>query len=161
MFTGLIEERGVVESVDPRGEFLYLAIRTVLDAGAIGASVAVDGVCLTATRIDSNILEFDLGPETLRKTSLGALRPGDEVNLERPLALGDRLGGHLVQGHVDGVGEIVRREVVGEGALVELRLPPGLASLVVSKGSIALDGISLTVNALLDPDRISLFIIPG
>jgi riboflavin synthase len=102
----------------------------------------------------------DVSAETLARTTLGERKAGDRVNLERPMALGDRLGGHLVLGHVDGVGRITAREVVGEGVRVEMRLPAGMAELVVYKGSIALDGISLTVNELLDPDRIALFLIP-
>ena len=120
----------------------------------------MDGACLTAVDFSGDRFTADLSAETLEKTTLGDRRAGDRVNLERPMALGDRLDGHLVLGHVDGVGEIVRRETVGEGVLVELKLPAGLAPLVVSKGSIALDGISLTVNAVVDPDRISLFLVP-
>src|SRR5205814_7413016 len=102
----------------------------------------------------------DVSAETLEKTTLGDRRAGDRVNLERPMALGDRLDGHLVLGHVDGVGEIVRRESVGEGVLVALKLPAGLAPLVVSKGSIALDGISLAVDAVVGPRRIALVLAP-
>ena len=96
----------------------------------------------------------------LARSTLGARKPGDRVNLERPLALGERLGGHLVLGHVDGVGEIASRQNVGEGVRIELRLPRGLAPLVVSKGSIALDGISLTVNDLPAADQVALMLIP-
>ena len=120
----------------------------------------MDGACLTAVDFSGDQFTADVSAETLEKTTLGDRRAGDRVNLERPMALGDRLDGHLVLGHVDGVGEIVRRESVGEGVLVALKLPAGLAPLVVSKGSIALDGISLTVNAVVDPDRISLFLVP-
>jgi riboflavin synthase len=160
MFTGLIEDVGTVTAVErvPRG--VRLSVRTHLPGLTHGSSIAVDGVCLTAVELAGDRFTADVSAETLNKTTLGERKAGDGVNLERPLAFGDRLGGHLVLGHVDGVGQVVRREVVGEGALVELRLPPGLASLVVSKGSIALDGTSLTINAVLDPDRISLFIIP-
>jgi riboflavin synthase len=98
--------------------------------------------------------------ETLRRSTLGALKVGDRVNLERPMTLGGRLGGHLVLGHVDGIGEVVGRESVGEGVRIEVRLPAGLPKYAVEKGSIALDGISLTVNEVLDPDRIALFLIP-
>ena len=160
MFTGLIEDVGTVAAVERVAKGVRLSVRTRLPGLDHGGSIAVDGACLTAVELSGDRFTADVSAETLDKTTLGERKAGDRVNLERPLALGDRLGGHLVLGHVDGVGRIVRREEVGEGVLVELRLPPGLAPLVVSKGSIALDGISLTVNALLDPDRISLFIIP-
>jgi riboflavin synthase len=120
----------------------------------------VDGVCLTAVDLAPGRFTADVSAETLDKSTLGERKAGDRVNLERPLALGDRLGGHLVLGHVDGVGQMLGRQAVGEGVRVELRLPTGASPLVVYKGSIALDGISLTVNELLDPDRIALFLIP-
>ena len=160
MFTGLIEDVGTVTAVDRVPKGARLSVRTRLSDLPRGASIAVDGACLTAVDFSGDRFTADLSAETLEKTTLGDRRAGDRVNLERPMALGDRLDGHLVLGHVDGVGEIVRRETVGEGVLVALKLPAGLAPLVVSKGSIALDGISLTVNALVDPDRISLFLIP-
>ena len=160
MFTGLIEDVGVVTTAERVPKGVRLSVRTRLSGLSHGASIAVDGACLTAVELSGDRFSADVSAETLKRTTLGERRAGDRVNLERPMALGDRLGGHLVLGHVDGVGEIVRREPVGEGLLVELRLPAGLAPLVVSKGSIALDGISLTVNALADPDRISLFLIP-
>ena len=160
MFTGLIEDVGTVTTVERVPKGVRLSVRTRLSGLSHGASIAVDGACLTAIELSGDRFNADVSAETLDRTTLGERRAGDKVNLERPMALGDRLGGHLVLGHVDGVGEIVRREAVGEGVLVELRLPAGLAPLVVSKGSIALDGISLTVNALADPDRISLFVIP-
>jgi riboflavin synthase len=160
MFTGLIEDVGVVTTAERVPKGVRLSVRTRLSGLSHGASIAVDGACVTAVELSGDRFSADVSAETLERTTLGERRAGDRVNLERPMALGDRLGGHLVLGHVDGVGEIVRREPVGEGLLVELRLPAGLAPLVVSKGSIALDGISLTVNALADPDRISLFLIP-
>jgi len=160
MFTGLIEDVGTVTAVDRVPKGARLSVRTRLSDLPRGASIAVDGACLSAVDFSGDRFTADVSAETLEKTTLGDRRAGDRVNLERPMALGDRLDGHLVLGHVDGVGEIVRREAVGEGVLVELKLPAGLAPLVVSKGSIALDGISLTVNALVGPDRISLFLIP-
>ena len=160
MFTGLIEDLGTVSSVEQVPEGVRLSVRTGLGALARGASIAVDGVCLTAVQPAKDRFTADVSAETLAKTTLGERKAGDRVNLERPLAVGDRLGGHLVLGHVDGVGEIVARTPVGEGVLVELRVPRELSPLVVSKGSIAVDGISLTVNQLLDPDRIALFLIP-
>jgi len=160
MFTGLIEDVGTVSAVERVPKGARLSVRTRLDGITHGASVAVDGACLTAVDVSGGGFTADVSAETLARTTLGDRRAGDSVNLERPLALGDRLGGHLVLGHVDGVGEIVRREEVGEGLLIELVLPRALSPLVVFKGSIALDGISLTVNEVLDPDRIALFLIP-
>jgi len=160
MFTGLIEDLGTIAAVERVPKGVRLSVRTRLDGLGHGASIAVDGVCLTAVELKGDRFTADVSAETLDKTTLGERKAGDRVNLERPLALGDRLGGHLVLGHVDGVGELVRRTGEGEGVRIELRLPQGLAPLVVSKGSIALDGTSLTVNELLDPDRVALFLIP-
>lgn len=160
MFTGLIEDLGTVAAVEPVPQGVRLTVQTKLAELTHGASVAVDGVCLTAVGLAEGRFTADVSAETLSKTTLGLRVKGDRVNLERPMALGERLGGHLVLGHVDGVGEIVSREPVGEGFRFVLRLPKNMSPLVVYKGSIALDGISLTVNELLDPDRIALFIIP-
>ena len=160
MFTGLIEDLGTVTAVERVSKGVRLSVQTRLDGIGHGASVAVDGVCLTAVEVAAGRFTADVSAETLARSTLGDRKAGDRVNLERPMALGERLGGHLVLGHVDGVGAIASREEVGEGFRITLRLPPGLAPLVVEKGSIALDGISLTVNELLDPDGIALFIIP-
>ena len=160
MFTGLIEDLGTVAAVERVPKGVRLSVRTRLDGLGHGASIAVDGVCLTAVELKGDRFTADVSAETLDRTTLGERKAGDRVNLERPLALGDRLGGHLVLGHVDGVAELVRRTGEGEGVRIELRLPQGLAPLVVSKGSIALDGTSLTVNELLDPDQVALFLIP-
>ena len=160
MFTGLIEDLGTVAAVERVPKGVRLSVRTRLDGLGQGASIAVDGVCLTAVELKGDRFTADVSAETLDRTTLGERKAGDRVNLERPLALGDRLGGHLVLGHVDGVAELIRRTGEGEGVRIELRLPQGLAPLVVSKGSIALDGTSLTVNEVLDPDRVALFLIP-
>ena len=160
MFTGLIEDLGTVAAVERVPKGVRLSVRTRLDGLGQGASIAVDGVCLTAVELKGDRFTADVSAETLDRTTLGERKAGDRVNLERPLALGDRLGGHLVLGHVDGVAELIRRTGEGEGVRIELRLPQGLAPLVVSKGSIALDGTSLTVNEVLDPDRVVLFLIP-
>jgi riboflavin synthase len=156
VFTGLIEDVGTV--ADLRGS--RLMVQTRFDDLKHGASVAVDGVCLTVVDLAAGRFTADVSAETLQRSTLGSLKAGDRVNLELPMAVGDRLGGHIVLGHVDGVGEIVSRQTIGEGVRVELRIPRELARLVVEKGSIALDGISLTVNDVLGEDRISLFIIP-
>jgi riboflavin synthase len=160
MFTGLIEDLGAVAAVKPVPQGMRLSVRTRLTGLTHGASIAVDGACLTAIELPEGAFAADVSLETLQRTTLGGLKAGDAVNLERPLALGDRLGGHLVLGHVDGVGRIVAREKVGNGERVLLKLPENLAKYVVEKGSIALDGISLTVNSLPGPDEIELFIIP-
>lgn len=160
MFTGLIEEVGTVAEVEKRPEGRRLSVRTDLGDLTRGASISVDGACLSAVELRPGHFSADVSAETLARTTLGFLRKGDRVNLERPLALGGRLGGHLVLGHVDGVGEILARQPVGEGVRLELRLPEGLPRYVAEKGSIALDGISLTVNEVRDPDRIALFLIP-
>jgi riboflavin synthase len=160
MFTGLIEDMGTVTALTRVPQGLRLSVRTRFEDLQHGDSVAVDGVCLTAVDLKAGSFTADVSAETLRCTTLGTLHEGDKVNLERPMALGDRLGGHLVLGHVDGVGETVSKTEVGEGVRVELKLPEGMQRYVVEKGSIAVDGISLTVNEVLDPDRIALFLIP-
>jgi riboflavin synthase len=160
MFTGLIEDLGEVASVTPVPRGVRLSVRTKLTGLTHGASIAIDGACMTAIDLPAGSFSVDVSQESLDRTTLGALRVGDQVNLERPLALGDRLGGHLVLGHVDGVGSIVQREPIGNGEKITLKLPEGLAKYVVEKGSIALDGISLTVNSLPAADLIELFIIP-
>ena len=159
MFTGLIEELGAVEAVEKVPQGVRLKVRTGFDDLTHGASVAVDGVCLTAVDLTDESFTADVSAETLARTTLGERKAGDKVNLERPLALGDRLGGHFVLGHVDGVGKILTRQPVGEGVRVDLQLPKDLLPLMVEKGSIAVDGISLTINQLL-VDGISLFLIP-
>jgi riboflavin synthase len=163
VFTGLVEDVGTIAEVAPvPGGGARIAVRTRLPEAdlARGASVAVDGACLTV--VDRNDASFfaDVSLETLRRTTLGDRRHGDPVNLERPVALGERLGGHLVLGHVDGVGRIRSREQAGEAVRVVVEVPADLLPLVVEKGSIALDGISLTVNDLVGADAISLMLIP-
>lgn len=147
MFTGIVEERGSVREAGAGR--LVVGCRTVMEDSTPGSSVAVNGVCLTVVARGANDLAFDLSPETLSRSSLGRLRPGDPVNLERALTLASRLGGHLVQGHVDGVGEVtgIERDPDG-GTLLTLRVPEGLLRYVVEKGSIAVDGVSLTVAAM-------------
>jgi riboflavin synthase len=138
MFTGIVEELGEVEALD--GGRLRIAARKVLDDAHVGDSIAVDGCCLTVTRFGSGWWEADLSEETLRRTTLGRRRPGDPVNLERPVRLQDRLGGHIVQGHVDGVGE-----VLVPAPDLRVRMPHELLRYVVEKGSVTVDGVSLTV----------------
>jgi riboflavin synthase len=152
MFTGIVEELGRVESLD--GPRLRLRARSVLDDVALGASIAVNGCCLTVVAWGDDWWEADVSDETFGRTSLGGLRPGDPVNLERPVRLQDRLGGHLVQGHVDAVGEVVH-----PAPGLRVRMPGELLRYVVAKGSVAVDGVSLTVVDVLD-DGFSVAVIP-
>ncbi|MGZ6545705.1 MAG: riboflavin synthase [Actinomycetota bacterium] len=147
MFTGIVEERGTVIEVGTN--HLMVGCRTVTTDSDVGASIAVNGVCLTVVAREEDRLSFDLSDETLARSTLGRLSPGDPVNLERPVTLASRLGGHMVQGHVDGVGEVteMERDVEG-GALLTVRIPDGLRRYVVEKGSITIDGVSLTVASM-------------
>jgi riboflavin synthase len=144
VFTGIVEEVGSIVSVSPSG--LTVAADKALQGMQLGGSIAVNGACLTVTAFDSRSFSVDVMPETLQKTGLGRLKPGDKVNLERPLALGGELGGHLVQGHVDGTGKVV--SVVPEGGAVRIKFEasPELMQYIVPKGFIAVDGVSLTVT---------------
>ena len=157
MFTGLIEEVGEVERRE--GSRLVVAARAVLSDAVDGASIAINGVCLTVVGRGSGWVAFDLGPETLARTALGDLAAGGRVNLERPLRLGAPVGGHLVQGHVDGVGVVVGLTADGESARLRLRCPDALASLLIPQGSVAVDGVSLTVAAL-DGPAFEIMLIP-
>jgi riboflavin synthase len=151
MFTGIVEELGTVTALDRRSETARLAVVAVTarEDSALGASVAVNGVCLTVVDRPPEGLVFELGPETLRRTALGTLSPGRPVNLERPLRFGGALGGHLVLGHVDGVGIVEHVERVESTARVRIALPDrDLAPLLIPQGSVAVDGVSLTVAAL-------------
>ncbi|MCF2529128.1 riboflavin synthase [Yinghuangia soli] len=151
MFTGIVEELGEIVSVEQLGDSARLTVHgPVVTAGARhGDSIAVNGVCLTVVdeKVDPTEATFtaDVMAETLKRSSLGALEPGSRVNLERPMELGGRLGGHLVQGHVDGMGAIVSRTPGEHWEVVKISLPAALARYVVDKGSITVDGISLTV----------------
>jgi riboflavin synthase len=158
VFTGIVEERGLVGAMG--GGRLVVDAHTVVRDSDVGASVSVSGVCLTVVERTDTSLRFDLSEQTLERTCLGDLRPGDPVNLERPVTLVARLGGHLVQGHVDGVGQVTRIEVDGSGgARVSIRLPGELSRYVVERGSIAIDGVSLTIAAV-DDDEITVALIP-
>ncbi|MFD0905682.1 riboflavin synthase [Actinomadura sediminis] len=161
MFTGIVEELGEIASIEPRGDSVALAIRgpLVTQDAVHGASIAVNGVCLTVVDVRDGVFTADVIKETLGKTSLGALEPGSKVNLERPVRLSDRLGGHLVQGHVDGVGTIVSREPGERWDVVTVSLPADLSRYLVDKGSITVDGISLTVVEA-GADRFSVALIP-
>ena len=157
MFTGIIEELGTVEAAAPK---LRVRCSTVMQDMTEGASIAVNGVCLTAVGLRPDGFSADVAPETLRLTNLGALRPGSRVNLERPLSPTGRLSGHIVQGHVDGPGEFVSLDALGEDNWwLKIRVPDDLDPFLVYKGSIAIDGISLTIAAL-EGSLLSVTIIP-
>jgi len=160
MFTGLVEALGEVAGREPTSGGVRIAIRSPL-AGELapGQSVAVNGVCLTVIRSGAGQLEADVGPETLKATTLGHLGLGASVNLERPLRADGRLGGHFVQGHVDAVGRIERLQPEAEFHWLTVSFPPEVAPYVVSKGSIAVDGISLTV-ASLSTDEFKVQLVP-
>ena len=161
MFTGLVESMGEVARVIPRGSDAELVIKSSWPAAqaVIGESVAVSGVCLTVTKVTGDGMALDVSAETLSRTTLGGLRPGSAVNLERALKLGDRLGGHLVTGHVDCVGRLTNLLNVGQSLQIMVEIPPEHLRLVVEKGSVALDGASLTVNEV-SAKGFSLNIIP-
>jgi riboflavin synthase len=150
MFTGIIEAIGRVTETQRRGDLLLLTIAPLaaLTDMAVGDSICVNGVCLTVNALMQGALQVDVSPETIQRTNLGSLRPHDEVNLERALKIGDRLGGHLVTGHVDGTGYI--NEVTrGSGSMtMAIRVPPELVSYLVEKGSVAVEGVSLTVSGI-------------
>jgi len=162
MFTGIVEELGRVDFLDTlsSGARLKVNCRTVLEQSMPGSSISVNGVCLTAVRLEHAAFLADLSPETLSRTNLGRLTAGSLVNLERPLSFTGRVGGHLVQGHVDGTGEMLSLAPLGDGNWwLKVRIPEELTRYVIHKGSITLDGISLTVAAL-EENVVSVAIIP-
>jgi riboflavin synthase len=160
MFTGLVEAVGEVVDRQTTSGGARLTIRSSLSAAlGLGDSVAVNGVCLTATSIEGDVFRADVGPETLRVTTLGRFTKGTQVNLERPLRADGRFGGHFVQGHVDGLGHIEDFRVDADFHWLTVTFPPDLAPYIVPKGSIAIDGISLTV-ARLGGDRVDIMIVP-
>jgi len=162
MFTGIVEELGRVRAITPvsGGARIEIAATTVLEDATIGASIAVNGCCLTVVELGAGHWAADAVVETLARTNLGDLAPGDPVNLERPVRLDDRLGGHLVQGHVDGTGEVRSRAPQPDGSeLFTFAAPDAVLRYVVHKGSITVDGISLTVAAVAD-DGFQVAVIP-
>jgi riboflavin synthase len=161
MFTGLIEETGTVAGVEdrPAGRRLWIAAARVLEDARRGDSLALDGCCLTLVAVEPGRVAVEVVPETLRRTTLGRLTTGQPVNLERSLRLDQRLGGHLVQGHVDGVGEVRAMTPEGDGTRLALEIPDGLRRFVAEKGSIAVDGVSLTV-ARVTPSGCEIALIP-
>jgi riboflavin synthase len=161
MFTGIVEELGEIVAIESAGDSARLTIRgpLVTQDAVHGASIAVNGVCLTVVEVRDGTFTADVIKETLGKSSLGALEPGARVNLERPVRLQDRLGGHLVQGHVDGVGAIISRDPGERWDVVTVSLPAELSRYLVAKGSITVDGISLTVVEAA-ADHFSVALIP-
>lgn len=161
MFTGIVEAVGKIVEAAPIGNGRRLRIAaSFAPEVAAGDSVAVEGVCLTATAPGEDELEVEAIATTLSRTTLGGLTPGGRVNLERAVALGGRLGGHLVQGHVDGVGEVLSVQREGEHVLLDVRLPPEVAEVTVLHGSITVAGVSLTATALPAPDVARMALIP-
>jgi len=162
MFTGIVEEVGQVGAFEPHatGARITIRCRTVLEDLRPGESIAVNGVCLTAVDITDGGFSADLAPETLKRSNLGELVTRSLVNLERPLALGDRLSGHMVQGHVDGTAEFLSLDALGDGNWwLKVRVPAGLERYMIHKGSVTLDGVSLTI-AELNGREVAVAIIP-
>jgi riboflavin synthase len=161
VFTGIVREVGRVEAVDRDGSGVRLRVhaRETAARTTLGDSVAVSGVCLTAVTVSGGSLAFDAVPETLRRTTLGRLRPGSEVNVEPALRAGEPLGGHIVQGHVDGVGLVRSLEPEGDGMRLELEVRPEILRYCVEKGSIAIEGVSLTIAGLGD-DSLAIALVP-
>lgn len=161
MFTGLVETMGKVNELRLLGRRNQLVIEEpgIAQQVKLGDSVAINGVCLTVVQCEGDRLIFDVMPETLRKTNLRSLTSGDYVNMERALAMGDRLGGHLLTGHIDGVGQVSARRTEGNAIIFTIHAPEEVTSLLVEKGSVAVDGISLTVGDL-EPKGFWVSIIP-
>lgn len=164
MFTGIVEDTGTVRALQREAEVVRLVVETVLDLKdtKLGDSIAVDGVCLTVTALQPGSptrVSFDVGPESLRVTSLCRAKVGARVHLERALRLSDRLGGHLVQGHVDGVGRLRKREQAGDTLKLDLEAPAEILALCIPKGSLCIDGVSLTINDVT-ADGLSVWLIP-
>ena len=161
MFTGIIEELGHVSAIEPQGDAMRLTIEGPMVVSDVkrGDSIAVSGTCLTAIEFDQQSFTADVMQETLNKTALGSLKVGDPVNLERAMTAATRFGGHVVQGHVDGVGEIIGREKSEHWEWLRVRIPVELMKYIVLKGSITIDGVSLTVNEVGN-DHIGLSLIP-
>lgn len=161
MFTGLVQDLGRISAIQPKGGVvdLWVSTRLPVDRFELGESIAVNGACLTVVQVEGDRFLAQAAPETLRRTTLGGLKVGDPVHLERALELGARLGGHLVLGHVDGVGRVLSARTDGGAWAMEVSLPRELAPFFIEKGSVTLDGVSLTVNAV-GTDRFGVMLIP-
>jgi riboflavin synthase len=162
MFTGLVEGMGTVLALEPAQE----GLRILIDLGpfaqgvGLGDSICTGGTCLSVTTIDGSVVSYDVSPETLEKTSLGSLVDGSKVNIERSLRVGDRLGGHFLTGHVDGLGSLVAIEQQGDFAVYTFECPPNVWPLLVSKGSVGVEGVSLTVASLENDRQFTVALIP-
>ena len=160
MFTGIVQGKGEIVSIETGNEISTLRIRVPSTEGLQnGASISIDGVCLTATEFSDDIVSFDVIPETLEKTTLGQLEQGHQVNVERSLRYGDEVGGHLLSGHIIGRGLISKADPVGDGAQYSIMAPPDVRKYIVSKGYVGIDGISLTIGDVSE-DRFDLHLIP-
>ncbi len=161
MFTGLIEEVGKIKGINRKGNALTIDVeaKKILEDVKIGDSIAINGVCLTVVYLKENGFSFDVSQETINRSNFKYLKIGDYVNLERALKVSDRLGGHIVQGHVDTTGKIKKITPLGEHTIFEIEIPKEYENLIVEKGSISIDGISLTINTI-ENNTISLNIIP-
>jgi len=161
MFTGIVENKGKVLKVDHRGEMKRLTLDVPFDLTEmqLGDSININGVCLTVVEKRGRAISVDLSPESLQRTTLARVKEADQVNLERALRLSDRLGGHIVTGHIDGIGTIIERRIDGNSLYLKVRIPQAVTPYVVQKGSIAIDGISLTVNEFRE-DWVRLTLIP-
>ncbi|CAI8316254.1 MAG: Riboflavin synthase [Euryarchaeota archaeon UBA443] len=160
MFTGIVQGKGVITSIESGNEITTLRIQVPSTEGlSIGASISIDGVCLTATTFSDGIVSFDVIPETLEKTTLGHLEQGQQVNVERSLRYGDEVGGHLLSGHIIGRGLINKADRIGDGAQYTIMAPPDIRKYIVSKGYVGIDGISLTIGDVCE-DGFDLHLIP-
>jgi riboflavin synthase len=161
MFTGIVHEMGRIDEIaaTPAGARLRLAAAATAADCRVGDSVSIDGCCLTAVEVDDGRIVFEAVAETLRRTTLGGLAPGDDVNIEPAMRLGDRMGGHWVQGHVDGVGEVTAAVPDGDGVLVTFAAPPDVLRYTIEKGSICVSGVSLTVTAV-DDETFAVALVP-
>lgn len=161
MFTGIIEGLGTLEAIKPGGQSMQFVVAAdfELDGTKLGDSIAVDGACLTVVRLQGRRFHVDVSPETVRKTTFASAKIGERVNLERALRLSDRLDGHLVSGHVDGMGTLTQREKLANAILLTFSVPPQLGRYMIKKGSVAVDGVSLTINDC-DAEHFQVSIIP-
>ncbi len=160
MFTGIVKEQGTVAAVGADGDRLKLTIEASFDDLVLGESIALNGACLTVMELGPGNFSVEAIVTTRERTTLGELAVGARVNLERSLAVGERLGGHFVQGHVDGVAEILKVTPRDDAVLIDVKIPDEIAAVTVLHGSIALDGVSMTVNAIPDPGVVQVSVIP-
>lgn len=161
MFTGIIEEMGLVTEIvrSQTAARMTVQAKLVMEDIAVGASIAINGTCVTALNLSPSTFSFDISPETARLTNIGHLNAGDRVNLERPMRLSDRLSGHMVSGHIEGMGRICEKKAEENALIISIEIPAHLLKYCIPKGSIALDGVSMTINGL-DERGITISVIP-